>query len=412
MDQSRPGGFAPSMVLIARILPVVAGAALLCWSVVSWPGLALGLSLAFAVAFAAVWSVSLRLTRGEVVNIDVSIGLAAALVLPVQAAIVSSVIGSLLGALLDRKNPQGTRGAWAAALTRPVPVLAAAGVYALCGEPNATGSQAAFALAALCAGAVYLIVDAVALAPRRHANHRGVISALRPLGTLYLGHVSIGIVLGLLFPWMGLVGLLVLTLLVLVMQNSYSMYLRTRAAYQETIGVLALASEIQTPVDSGHSQRVADTAAAVGKRLHMPSRVLETLNYAALLHDIGCIGAKYDSGSHNDRDDHPRVGAEMVQAIPFLASAKTIIEHHHGFEQLPADTGRNERLGTYVVGLCCEYDFLLSAGHSRQDAVGILSGLHSDETSALVLEAIRRAQSSVTVTSVESTTGRRGAMVN
>lgn len=375
--------------MVVRVVPVVIGAVVLVWSAASWSSASPGILAAFTVAFAAVWAVSLRLTRGEVVNIDVSIGLASALVLPVQAAVLASLVGCVVGGIADRRNRRDVRHALGVALSRPIPVVAAGGIFAFLGRPDAANHQALFVAAALAAGTAYLILDAIVLAPTRGGEQAGPVGALRPLGTLYLGHVSIGIVLGLLFPWMGLISLLVLTLLVLVMQNSYSLYLRTRVAYQETIGVLALASELQTPGSSGHAQRVADAAAAVGKQFRLPSRFLETLNYAALLHDIGRIGLEGETLPH-ERDSHAHLGAEMVQSIPFLAAARPIILHHHDYEQSSPDLDEYQRLGAYVVGICCEYDHLRCADIPHDEALRLLESLHSDRLALRVLAVLGR----------------------
>ena len=368
----------------------ISGFAGLTLSAVYWSDVTPLHFLAFVLASAAVWSISLRLARGEVVNIDASIGLAAVLVLPVQAAVVASFIGSLVGVLIDRKSSCSVMCAFTVALTRPLPVAAAAGAVRLFGAPSPLDQQVAFVGVSLLAGAVYLIVDAASLAPGRRDREAGIVSILRPLGTLYLGHVSIGVVLGLLFPWMGLAGLLVLSLLVLLMQNSYSMYLRTRMAYQETIGVLALASELQSPSNAGHSQRVADLAAAAGKLLRLPSHTLETLNYAALLHDIGRIGAKDDQVLQDD-EDHPRLGAEMVEDIPFLAPARKIIEYHHALDRIPLDAASAEVLATYLVGMCCQYDHFRSTGVGHRVAVNRLSPCVMNEQAQQVLSAVERA---------------------
>jgi len=370
---------------------VALGVAALFLSLVTWPWRNVGLPIAFAIAYAAVWSVSLRLTRGDIVNIDASIGIAAALVLPVQAAIVASVVGASLGGLADRRNPRETRGVWSAALTRPLPVLAAATTCRLLGQPDAVAQQASFVLVATLAGMAYLAVDALTVNQRGQVSRTGLLAAIRPLGTLYLGHLSIGVVMGLLFPWMGMVGLLVLTLLVLVMQNSYSMYLRTRVAYQETIGVLALASELQMPMAAGHAHRVADAAAATGKALGLPSRMLETLNYAALLHDIGRIGLE-DDVEVPQEGTHARVGAEMVEAIPFLASAKPIIEHHHDLDALPEGLDEDSKLGSCIVGICCEYDHLRARGLSHMQAMDELLGRYESDLACRVMHVVMHLQ--------------------
>ena len=62
------------------------------------------------------------------------------------------------------------------------------------------------------------------------------------------------------------------------------------AGYRGTIKALAGAIDAKDPYTCGHSQRVADYALMAGEALSLGTESMETLEYAAVLHDIGKIG--------------------------------------------------------------------------------------------------------------------------
>ncbi len=142
---------------------------------------------------------------------------------------------------------------------------------------------------------------------------------------MQLALASVGVVLAIVFPTMGLIGGLVLVTLMALMKLSFGMYLRARAAYPKTVAVLARLAEIEMQETQGHAERVADLATAVGKRMRLGNRAVEKLGLAALLHDIG----KVKTGKLHDDGEHARVGAELLEQIEFLRDLAPIVEGHH-----------------------------------------------------------------------------------
>ncbi len=102
--------------------------------------------------------------------------------------------------------------------------------------------------------------------------------------------------------------------------------------------VLLAILESRSPDTHDHSQRVAATAVALGRRLAMSEAQIETLHRAAGLHDIGKIAiparllADTRTLSEADVDllrQHVTIGAEMLRAIPVLAGVASIVEATH-----------------------------------------------------------------------------------
>jgi HD-GYP domain-containing protein (c-di-GMP phosphodiesterase class II) len=110
-----------------------------------------------------------------------------------------------------------------------------------------------------------------------------------------------------------------------------------RRSYWETVNALARAIEAKDPHTLGHSERVTDYALRLGQALELPQEELETLRFAATLHDVGKIGLADRSlaGGHLDMSDavlvrmHPLIGLAILQPVEFLAPALDAVRHHH-----------------------------------------------------------------------------------
>jgi len=108
--------------------------------------------------------------------------------------------------------------------------------------------------------------------------------------------------------------------------------------YLDTIRSLASAIDAKDPYTRGHSQRVAALAVEIGRELNLSTEALQALEYGGVLHDIGKIGmpdailVKVTPLTADERDMariHPRVGAEIVAGVTFLAAAAPAIRSHH-----------------------------------------------------------------------------------
>jgi hypothetical protein len=87
----------------------------------------------------------------------------------------------------------------------------------------------------------------------------------------------------------------------------------------------------------GHLRRVSEYAVAVGERLGLRGRDLETLHYASLLHDVGKLGVPesvlrkegpLDDGETEVMRRHPEIGARMLEKLDILAGAAPLVLHH------------------------------------------------------------------------------------
>ena len=115
------------------------------------------------------------------------------------------------------------------------------------------------------------------------------------------------------------------------------LYEHTREAYISSIAALSSAIDARDEYTAGHSQEVAEYACACGKELGFSPERLRTLEYAALLHDIGKIGIpdyillKPSSLADSEWQiikTHPRRGEEILKPLHFLKDVILFVRQH------------------------------------------------------------------------------------
>ena len=116
------------------------------------------------------------------------------------------------------------------------------------------------------------------------------------------------------------------------------LHLAEHRGLQQVIQVLLKALESKDPYSTGHSQRVADYAVALGKKLGMNRTELEFLGYSALLHDIGKIGVHEEilkkDGTLTDEEfaeirKPPSASRDILAPVNYLRPCLDAVLHHH-----------------------------------------------------------------------------------
>jgi putative nucleotidyltransferase with HDIG domain len=145
------------------------------------------------------------------------------------------------------------------------------------------------------------------------------------------------------------------------------------------LSVLLAILESRTPDTHDHSQRVASTAVTLGRRLGLPEDEVEGLQRAALLHDIGKIAMPSrllsDATSLSETDiailrQHVTIGADILRAIPVLASAAPIVAATHermdGHGYPAALVGDAIPLAARIIAVADVYDALTGVRPYRE----------------------------------------------
>ncbi|MDQ1560127.1 MAG: cyclic di-GMP phosphodiesterase [Pyrinomonadaceae bacterium] len=109
-------------------------------------------------------------------------------------------------------------------------------------------------------------------------------------------------------------------------------------AYRTTLKALAAALETRDTDTHGHSERVVSFSLRLGRELKLDEEGLRSLEFGALLHDIGKIGipdmilrkpAALSDEEWLTMRRHPALGQQILRGIEFLEGAARVVGQHH-----------------------------------------------------------------------------------
>ena len=118
----------------------------------------------------------------------------------------------------------------------------------------------------------------------------------------------------------------------------YKAYQTLKDTNLATVRVLAETIEAKDPYTRGHCNRVRILSRKTAEQFKLTPEEIETLEYAALLHDIGKIGIPGSllnkNGPLNPEEksrleEHPSIGETILKHVEFFKSCLPIVRHHH-----------------------------------------------------------------------------------
>lgn len=116
------------------------------------------------------------------------------------------------------------------------------------------------------------------------------------------------------------------------------LYFELKKANLDIVRALSETIEAKDPYTKGHCGRVALYSLKLGKAMGLSQEQLETLEYGALLHDIGKIGihgavlnkpGKLNEDEYKHVKTHPETGDRIILNIDLLKDARTLVRQHH-----------------------------------------------------------------------------------
>jgi hypothetical protein len=109
-------------------------------------------------------------------------------------------------------------------------------------------------------------------------------------------------------------------------------------SFFQTLTTLAETIDLRDPYTAGHSRRVAAYSRLLALDLGLSLAEAQTVEHAALLHDIGKVGVPdnvlFKNGPLDDEErllirGHPVIGAGLLADIPSMCDIHPCILHHH-----------------------------------------------------------------------------------
>jgi len=155
---------------------------------------------------------------------------------------------------------------------------------------------------------------------------------------------TISVLLAFLFIALGLWGLVLVLAPIFFVRQELHQNLQLEQTNRELLVLMVKSIEARDPYTSGHSVRVARYAKALARALALPSKEVEQIETAALLHDVGKIYEEFafilrkpGGLSTEERDlmrSHPVKSAELVSTISSLRGyvEGCVRAHHESFD--------------------------------------------------------------------------------
>lgn len=185
----------------------------------------------------------------------------------------------------------------------------------------------------------------------------------------------IAIVPAALYPDYNVAGLLVILLPLLLIRYSYMSKVKIEEANKDLLKVLVKAIETRDPYTSGHSLRVATLARAIAEDMGFSPRHIESVETAALLHDIGKIDSIYEVVIRKPYDltsserelirTHATKGADLLESLSSVDSSiiRAVRHHHERYDGTgyPSGLGADDiPVASRIIMLCDSIDAMLS----------------------------------------------------
>jgi putative nucleotidyltransferase with HDIG domain len=222
---------------------------------------------------------------------------------------------------------------------------AAGGVYALlAGTPvPELFDQPVQIAGALFAGLVYLLVKTLLRGVARHLATEASPTQIwrNELAGRLMNDLMVLPLAGLLAfsqVRMGPLGVAFFLIPLLMARYVFRFWIETKRAHIDTVRTLMSAVDANDPFTRGHSNRISKMSLAVAKRLGVPEKDLDELEYAALLHDFGRTALQHDIQIHRGKlseeaqaeiRSHPKTGHDILRRLRLFEGAADIVFAHH-----------------------------------------------------------------------------------
>ena len=153
-----------------------------------------------------------------------------------------------------------------------------------------------------------------------------------------------------------------------------------KKSHLDSVKMLVEAIDAKDAYTRGHSDRVRKWSVALAEKLGFSEKRLESLEFGALLHDIGMIGIKDEvlqkQGSLNSMEyehiqEHPLIGVKIVEGGSSFKDEIPMIRHHHerfdGSGYPDGLVGENIPLEARIISIADAFDAMSSLRPYRRE---------------------------------------------
>jgi HD domain len=293
----------------------------------------------------------ISLPRGDSTGVSGALGAAAIVVLGPQVAIPLSLLSAIL-AHLARRRAESPKRLVAVLVPR---AFALTITSSLLWTPLGSASQA-YVFVAI--PAVFLIVELLfAQGISGWLTGRSIARLIRgnadSPAPLVAAQWSAAVLLLIIYGHMRQWSLIPVVALLLLMRQSYALFLDVRETYKTTVEVLVEAAESQDERRAGHADRTAVLARSIATKIGLAANEVERISYAALLHDLGELAEAPDD--EGERHSRRASSANVVRGVEFFDRIEPILRVCDGDESAPAPL-EDDLLAAMIVALASDID--------------------------------------------------------
>ncbi|MDX1449396.1 MAG: HD domain-containing protein, partial [Acidimicrobiia bacterium] len=177
--------------------------------------------------------------------------------------------------------------------------------------------------------------------------------------SVFISLVASGALFGIAFEVIGWWALAVAALPYAFAHGAFRRYVDARQTYFQTMRSLARIPEVAGHADPGHAARTAELAVGVAAELGLRPRDVDTVEYAALLHDIGRISLNEPSVLRMGFTDSDiaKWGSEIVGETSYLAEvSEVVLRQHEPYRNPGMESNEDVPIAAKIVKVCSAYD--------------------------------------------------------